>query len=308
MKSFGSFIIFVLLAPGLAAPAFGVPLDAPSATLLTADRTSVTLMVQAGSSGAPAGFIVEWLPADQYYALGGWPVSAATIKGSDFTGVPTLTVTPGVESFQLGAGQFAEVVIGDLFDETGIEATDQAELAEGVEYAVRVRAVAARPGLEQSANSPTIICATSPRTSTDCTVSLGYWTRHPESWSRVKSLALGSVTYTQGQILAILRQPARGNGLVSLAHQLIATRLNLLLGVVPPASVNQAVVQADAAIGATVVPPIGGGRLVPFSTRPLTVTLRSFNNGRLGPDRCPNDMQIVSTNGTTWGTLKSIYR
>lgn len=303
-----NFYISMLLTLGLAAPVFGVPLEAPSATLLTADRTSITLQVQAGSGGAPAGFIVEWLPADQYRAVGDWPVSAASLKGSDFTGVPTLYVTPGVESFRLGAGQIAEVVIGELFDETGFEASDQAELAEGTEYVVRVRAVAGGPGLEASANSATIACRTSPRTSTDCTVSLGYWTRHPESWSRVNSITLGSVSYTRAQILAILRRPARGNGLVSLAHQLIATRLNLLLGVVPPASVNYSVAMADAAIGATVVPPVGGGRIVPCTTRQLTWELRKFNNGQLGADRCPSSMDIVSATGATWGTLKSIYR
>ena len=308
MKSSGLFISSILLALGLAAPAFGVPLDAPSASLLTADRTSVTLRVQAGSGGAPAGFIVEWLPADQYRALGGWPVSAASINGSDFTGVPTLYVTPGVESFQLGAGQVAEVVIGELFDETGIETSDHAELAEGAEYAVRVRAMAAGPGREESANSTTITCRTSPRTSIDCTVSQGYWENHPESWSRVLTLTLGSVTYTQAQILAILRQPARGNGLVSLAHQLIATRLNLLLGVVPPASVSLAVDLADTTIGTLVVPPIGGGQLLPCSTSALTWMFREFNSGSIGPGHCPDDLRVVPATGVTWGTLKSVYR
>jgi hypothetical protein len=303
-----SLFISILLVLGFAAPALSVPRDAPSATLLTTDRTSITLRVQAGPGGAPAGFVVEWLPADQFFALGGWPISTASVNGSDFTGVPTLNVTPGSESFRLGAGEVTEVVIGELFDETGIETSENAELAEGTEYVVRVRAVADLPGLEQGANSTTITCTTSPRTSTDCTVSLGYWTKHPESWSRVASIKLGSVTYTRAEIIAILRQPARGNGLVSLAHQLIATRLNMLLGVVPPASVSNAVAQADAAIGSTVVPPVGGGRLVPCSTRRLTKTLRSFNNGSLGPDRCPRNMDIVSATGTTWGTLKSIYR
>jgi hypothetical protein len=308
MKSSGLCIISVLLALGLVAPACGVPLDAPSATLLTADRTSVTLRVQAGSSGAPAGFIVEWLPADQYRALGGWPVSAASVSGSGFTGVPTLNVTPGVESFRLGAGQVAEVVIGELFDETGLEGSDSKELADGTEYVVRVRAAAGGPGLEQSANSTTIACRTSPRTSTDCTVSQGYWKNHPESWSRVPTLTLGSVSYTQAQILAILRQPARGNGLVSLAHQLIATRLNLLLGAVPPASVSLAVDLADETIGTLVVPPLGGGRLLPCSTSGLTWTFREFNTGSIGPGHCPSDLRIVSATSPTWGTLKSIYR
>jgi hypothetical protein len=307
MKSSGLFIS-ILLALGPAAPALGVPLDAPRATLLTADRTSVTLWVQAGSGGAPAGFVVEWLPADQYHALGGWPASAASVSSSDFTGVPTLYVTPGVESFRLGAGQVAEVVIGELFDETGLDASDRAELEDGTEYVVRARAVAAGPGLEESANSITITCRTLPRTSTDCTVSQGYWRRHPENWSRVTKLTLGSVSYTQAQILAILRQPARGNGLISLAHQLITTRLNLLLGVVPPEAVSLAVDLADRTIGTLVVPPVGGSRLGPGATRQLTWTLRSFNSGRLGPGRCPSDLRVVPVTGATWGTLKSIYR
>jgi hypothetical protein len=301
-------LISSLLTLGLAPAALGAPLDAPSASLVTADRSSVTLRIQAGPSGAPAGFVVEWLPADQYRALGGWPTSPSLVSGSDFTGSPTLYVGPGAESFQLGAGQVADVVIGELFDETGLEASDHTELAEGTEYVVRARAAAVGAELEESANSITIHCATPPRSSTDCTASLGYWTSHPESWSRVTSLTLGSVTYTRAQILAILRQPARGNGLTSLAHQLIAARLNLLLGVVPPASVSLAVDQADTAIGTLVVPPIGGGRLIPCVTRQLTWTLRSFNNGRLGPERCPRDLRVVPVNASTWGTLKSIYR
>ena len=300
--------ISVLLALGLAAPVFGVPLDAPGASVVSVDRTSITLRVQAGSGGAPAGFIVEWLPADLCRALGGWPAASASVSRSDFTGVPTLYVTPGTESFQLGAGQVAEVVLGELFDETGLDASDHAELTEGTEYVVRVRAAAAGPGLEESANSATITCTTLPRTSADCTVSQGYWKNHPESWSRVPTLTLGSVAYTQAQVLAILRQPARGNGLVSLAHQLIAARLNMLLGVVPPAIVSLAVDLADTTIGTLVVPPIGGGRLVPCSTSPMTWTLDEFNNGSLGPGHCPDDQRVVPATGATWGSLKSIYR
>ena len=298
--------IYALLVLGLATPAFGVALDAPSASLVTADRTSITLRVLAGTSGAPAGFIVEWLPADLYHALGGWPSSS--VNGSDFSGVPTLYVTPGVESFQLGAGQEVDVVIGELFDETGLEASDRTELEDGTEYVVRVRAAAAGSGVEESSHSATIDCRTPPRTPTDCTVSQGYWKNHPESWSRVTSLMLGSVTYTQAQILAILRQPARGNGLVSLAHQLIATRLNTLLGAIPTQAVHLAAEQADALIGSQVVPPIGGGRISPCGTRQLTWTLRGFNSGLLGPGHCPSDLHVVSTLTPTWGTLKSIYR
>ena len=43
-------------------------------------------------------------------------------------------------------------------------------------------------------------------------------------------LTLGTVTYSQAQLLAIFNTPVRGNGLISLAHQLIAAKLNILAG------------------------------------------------------------------------------
>lgn len=307
MKSCG-LIISVLVAFGLAAPALGAPLDAPTVSSVAADRTSITIQVQAGSGGAPAGFIVEWVPADRYNMLGGWPVSSSLVSRASFTGTPSLYLTPGVTTFHLDVGQVVEVVLGKSFDETGLEGSDHAELAEGTEYAVRARAAAMGPGFPEGVNSNTIICSTLPRIATDCTVTQGYWKNHPESWSRVPALTLGSVTYAQAQILAILRQPARGNGLISLAHQVIAARLNLLLGVVPPASVNNALYLADTTIGTLVVPPVGGGRLLPCSTSALTETLDQFNSGSLGPGHCPDDLRVVRVVGATWGTLKSIYR
>src|SRR5688572_23676843 len=59
-----------------------------------------------------------------------------------------------------------------------------------------------------------------------CTLTQGYWKNHPEAWP-VASLELGSVTYSKAQLLSIFRTPVSGNGLVSLAHQLIAAKLNV---------------------------------------------------------------------------------
>src|SRR4051812_12086632 len=55
--------------------------------------------------------------------------------------------------------------------------------------------------------------------SSGCTLTQGYWKNHPSAWP-VTSLTLGSVSYNQTQLLAILHKPVQGNGLVSLAHQL----------------------------------------------------------------------------------------
>ena len=117
----------------------------------------------------------------------------------------------------------------------------------------------------------------------DCTLTQGYWKNHPAEWP-VTSVTLDSVTYTQAQALDIFAQPVAGNGLVALAHQLIATKLNVASGASNPV-VNE-IAQADAAIGALVVPPVGSGFLAPASTSGLSQALDDYNTGKTGPGHC----------------------
>jgi hypothetical protein len=56
-----------------------------------------------------------------------------------------------------------------------------------------------------------------------CTFTQGYWENHPAAWP-VDSLVLGDHEYTQAELLQILDQPVAGNGLIALAHQLIAAK------------------------------------------------------------------------------------
>jgi len=142
----------------------------------------------------------------------------------------------------------------------------------------------------------------------NCTVTQGYWRNHPESWSRVASVTLGTVSYNQTQLLAIFVQPVVGNGLVQLAHQLITVKLNLLLGAMPPPEVVAAMAEADALIGARVVPPIGSDGLKPAQTAKVSDTLSLFNIGNLGPGHCPDALDFTTADSPTWGTLKAIYR
>src|SRR5439155_3723853 len=62
-----------------------------------------------------------------------------------------------------------------------------------------------------------------------CVNSQGYWKNHPEVWPMTQ-LQLGKVTYNQQQLLSILQQSVHGNGLVLLAPQLIAAKLNVASG------------------------------------------------------------------------------
>jgi hypothetical protein len=121
-----------------------------------------------------------------------------------------------------------------------------------------------------------------------CTRSQGYWKNHPGSWP-VTSLMLGSVSYTQPQLLSILHTPAgRSPGLLPLAYQLIAAKLNAAAGAQVPAGVASAIAGADALIGSMVVPPIGNGSLKPAMASPFTGVLDTYNNGAYpgGPGYC----------------------
>ena len=118
----------------------------------------------------------------------------------------------------------------------------------------------------------------------DCTLTQGYWKNHPKAWA-VSSLKLGTVTYTKEQALEILKTPVKGNGLIQLAHQLIAAKLNVAGGV-PDTDIKAAIQQADALIGALVCPPVGQGELATSATAALTEKLDSFNSGKTGPGHC----------------------
>jgi hypothetical protein len=116
-----------------------------------------------------------------------------------------------------------------------------------------------------------------------CTYTQGYWKNHPTAWP-VTSLTLGSVTYTQAELLSILKQPVKGNGLVSLSYQLIAAKLNVATGASPAPTAD--IDAADALIGGLVVPPVGSGKLERGATSTLGGRHDDFNNGRTGPGHC----------------------
>ena len=101
----------------------------------------------------------------------------------------------------------------------------------------------------------------------------------------MSGLTLGGVAYTQAQLLAVFDTPVAGNGLISLAHQLIAAKLNIANGATGTA-INSTIAAADALIGSLVVPPIGTGHLDPSATSALVTALTNYNEGITGPGHC----------------------
>jgi hypothetical protein len=124
----------------------------------------------------------------------------------------------------------------------------------------------------------------------------------------VLTLTVGGMIYTQAQLLAIFNTPAAGNGLLSMAHQLIAAKLNVAYGATPGAVVQAQINAADALIsgscGGDKIPPIGTCYIHPGTTSSHTDNLDTFNNGNAGVPHCGP----VSVEQTTWGSVKAGYR
>jgi hypothetical protein len=258
----------------------------------TSAASNIAVSVTAGGTGARAGFSIQWMTLTDYIALGNqWPgtseipnAQAASFCKANFAGI---VPSSGCLPYNLRPGQSVTVNIGDdsLYDNCAVSSPcSGAPLLCNTAYVFRASALDATGQLRVS---NTITCTTIPCVvGTSCTYSQGYWRNHPDAWP-VTSLTLGTVTYQAAELMAILDNPAQGNGLVILVHQLIATKLNIANGA-DPSAVDQTVTDADNMIGALVVPPIGNGYLAPGQTSDLTETLTEYNEGTIGPGHCNN--------------------
>ncbi len=279
-----------------AAPAY----DTPSVSVVQTTESFIAIDVTAGPSGAPAGFTVDWMKLSDYTTAPGY-------AWCTFDGVPTLNFTSGV-SYNLAPNQTVRIVLGELFDETGVATNYLDEMAAGTDYVMRVHAEGDLNTLPSNFSSNAQLQSSA---ANNCTFTQGYWKTHgagachsgnnANAWP-VSSLTLGNVVYSAAQLCSILNTPAGGNGLLSLAHQLIAAKLNIAYGA-SSAAILATITAADAQIGNLVIPPVGGGYLAPGSTSSKTNALDQWNNGVTGPGHCTE----VPTRTTTWGRLKTRY-
>ena len=277
-------------------------LDAPELAPVAAGQGKVRLTIEAGASGAPDGFSIWWMPRSRFEQYGGsWanvPIWAR--HSASFVGEASLnTWGQNSQNFELGGYSRLDVEVGDLFDESGVLGAVADELVPAEEYVFTAFANAAQGTSAAFAAT----CASITQVSGDnCTYTQGYWKTHPEAWP-VASLTLGTVTYSKTQLLAILAQPVQGNGLVSLARQLIAAKLNVAAGA-SPAAISSVITMSDGLIAGRIVPPNGSGSLPPSSTSALTQSLDDFNNGLSGPGHCGT----TPVHASTWGSLKTLHR
>ena len=280
--------------------AFADTLPTPTARVVETGFAKVVLEIDPGAQGAPGGFTVQWIKRTDFLANGSHWYAApnAVQQEAAFTGSPTLNTWEGqLHSFVLAPNQTVRVEIGDLADETGVSATstDELDVDKSWVFGVYLNGTALQ---SRSAIAPPAHGAT--RGGQNCTFTVGYWRNHPNAWP-VGTLALGGRMYSKAQLLSILQQPVQGNGLVSLARQTIATKLNRANGA-SELDVESALTVSDALIGARVIPPIGAAFADPGLTAPTTQVLDDFNNGIVGPGQC-----ALAVNPATWGRLKAAY-
>jgi hypothetical protein len=303
----------LVLAGSAVAPAFAQgDFDTPTLTLGATGLAKQTITVTAGPSGAPAGFTLWWMTRADFVANGSqWWLYGDPRQGeASFKGSPTLNVFPGnASSFKLGPLESITIEIGDLMDESGVATTNWRSSWRGeLEYATDYVFCAfanATASTYQSAYTDNFEAAT--KQTQDCTFTIGYWKNHPEAWpSSCLPMTLGSNAYTQAELQQILNESAAGNGAISMAHQLIAAKLNLCMGA-NPAAVSACITAADALLsgcGADKIPPLGTCNLAPGSTSAATQCMDDYNQGITGPGHC----QETPTRHSTWGQLKVLHR
>jgi streptogramin lyase len=116
-----------------------------------------------------------------------------------------------------------------------------------------------------------------------CPRTQGYWKNHVDAWP-VETLKLGTVDYTKKELLAILKLSVGGrkaDASISLAHQLIAAKLNLANGTLA-GPIAATVADADALIGGRPIPMTP--KITPNSPEGAMMTvlagrLDRYNNG-----------------------------
>ncbi len=199
---------------------------------------------------------------------------------------------------QLGGVKF-EVALGD--DESRIFSfmLDETALMNGMEIGEGCVLAATKAGEEDIQRgdlpAPGYVCIAGPVLEEGpsefiCPKSQGYWKNHSTAWP-VDSLVLGSQTYSQAELLAILRTPIRGDASLILAKQLVGSKLNIENGSNPD-PVKEVIESADELLSAY------PGKL-PYRIRPFTAAgqqmveyariLNAYNNKLLTPS-CVNEM------------------
>lgn len=280
---------------------------------LSTSVTSISVIVCAGSTGASAGFSLQWITEAQYIAAGNmWPLSFPvnqTECGASFSGQPP---TGDGTRYDLGPYECVIINVGDILLDRGASTNCPNPLLCGTKYYFRAFAHANSTFYRSDFSVPTP-CSTlpcPPPSGKNCTYTQGYWKTHgtglchsgnndnewPVSW-----LLLGTVNYTNTELCALFgatgstvtatsgSQQSKNSQFLSMIHQLIAAKLNIAQGA-DDHCISALIAALDAAIRAVDMLPNGSTPSPTNWVRPFdlasflwpmspTLALDNFNKG-----------------------------
>jgi hypothetical protein len=261
-------------------------------------QASLNVTVTAGASGLPAGFSVQWMTAADYAAYG-WPADSDCTLGGCAPSFCKASFSGNASGYVYNIPAFASstVTIGEELTDNGASTSCPGALACGTDYVFRAFGHATnsqqRSDFTGNTTCSTIACHADP----GCTLTQGYWKTHNDgvclidsssplcvAWP-VSGLTLGTVAYTNAQLVTILNTPAAGDNLLSLAHQLIAAKLNVAHGA-DPTAVAQTIADADTFIGGMAVGVNPLPKSLNGAASALTSALTAYNEGSTGPGHC----------------------
>jgi uncharacterized repeat protein (TIGR01451 family) len=268
-------VLGLMAAPASARANIVVQKSAGSATIEAGGMASFTIVVSNTGTRPGSGLSLSD------------PLPGAGLTWSESPDVAACSITAGTLNCAIGT-----LAAGASFSVTVVAMTPADVCDYMLNNTVSVRFPGGTKGTTSTATasaSITVTCAPPPPPGDGCTLTQGFWKNHyPEAWPTsvlANGMMLGTVSYTAAQLVDIFDQPVQGNGLVSLAHQLIAAKLNIASGA-DGSEIQSDIGAADAMIGGLVVPPIGSGDLEPSDTSALNDSLTDFNEGTTGPGHC----------------------
>jgi hypothetical protein len=297
-------------------------INTPQIFCATSTQTSINITVCAPNSGAsstglPAGFSLQWMTCDDYAANGNQWFSSddPRLCKASFSG------NANSSRYRLAPGECVTVNVGNLLFDAGTSTNCSGALQCGTCYVFRAFGHATsnfnRCNFTSNLNCSTAGCGDQCEDGDSCefcnccVIDAIHWpTEGPPGCATftqnrwpVTSLKLGTVTYTDLELCQILNTPANGNGLIALAQELIAAKLNQIStsNQLPPqvslcsgytceemAMIARCIADADALIGGLVIPPFGNDFLDSTVTASLATCLHTYNEGELGVDGCPD--------------------
>jgi hypothetical protein len=237
-------------------------------------KSTITVTIMAGASGAPAGFSLQWMTAADFDTYG-WN-EEFMCKGS-FSG------NAKNSRYRLGSNESVELTVGDLEYDNGASTSCPDFLECGTEYVFRTFAHATssmfRSDFSQNYSCSTAACES------NCPYGFGHWKNNPDDWP-VDVLELGNHEYTKEELLAIMDlsvggNPQEANALIRLAHHLIAAMLNVADGATLSGDIVQTIADADDFIGDYLIPDdfVASNTPEGQTANDLKDLLEAYNNG-----------------------------